>query len=132
MKLTIIYQKKKLSPAARHALKDYCQRLNYYARINLIDLSKSSTRSLPTKNLIFISPFGQLISSETLSNRLADFALHGHSQLTFRLETPDDTTNYLAHWSLSHLTLSDQLSLTLLVEQLFRSFRIYHKHSYHK
>ena len=71
-----------------------------------------------------------MLSSEEFAARLAQYGLNGQTRLHFILEdSPAVSENCL---SLSHAQLSQPLLTVLLYEQIYRAFRIIHRHSYHK
>ena len=80
---------------------------------------------------------GDLISSEDLAKKLDHLAIYGKSKVTFLIGGSLGLAEQLkrqATWRISfgRITLPHQLMRLVLVEQIYRSFRINAGHSYHK
>jgi 23S rRNA (pseudouridine1915-N3)-methyltransferase len=80
---------------------------------------------------------GKMLSSEELSDKLASLALSGQSQLAFIIGgslglTPAVLERAQFRLSFSHLTFPHQLMRLILLEQLYRTFKINRGEPYHK
>lgn len=80
---------------------------------------------------------GQTCSSETLSKKLAAFALEGKSKVTFLIGGSfglDETLKKQADWrlSMSPMTFPHHLARVMLLEQIYRACQIAEGTRYHK
>ena len=89
------------------------------------------------RQVIVLAIEGDLISSEDLAQRLDRMALHGQSKVSFIIGGSLGLAERLkqkAQWRVSfgRITLPHQLMRLVLVEQIYRAFRIMKGHAYHK
>ena len=80
---------------------------------------------------------GKQMYSEELSKKLEDIALTGKNNITFIIggsDGLDDDIKKLSNYKLSFskMTFPHQLFRVILLEQIYRSFKILHNESYHK
>ena len=80
---------------------------------------------------------GKEISSEKLADKIADLNVSGVSHLIFVIGGslglhPDVTKRADFHLSFSPMTFPHQLMRVILLEQIYRSFRIINHEPYHK
>jgi len=86
--------------------------------------------------LIVLDVVGQALSSEELSAKIDSLGLGGHGQLTFLIGGPfglSDAVRRAAdeRISFSRLTFTHQMIRLLLVEQIYRAFKISRGEKYH-
>ena len=123
---------KKLNSPYADAVKEYEKRLGRYCKIKLCFAKSALPKSSAATTLTITSGIAgaPMLSSEELAVRLSQYGLSGQARLHFVLdEYPATFENCL---SLSHAPLSQPLLTVLLYEQIYRAFRIIHRHSYHK
>lgn len=87
--------------------------------------------------LIALDREGKACSSEELAFTLEDLALHGRSHLAFIIGGSEGLSPRLLgragwHLSFSRLTFPHQLARIILLEQIYRTFRIRRGEPYHK
>ena len=80
---------------------------------------------------------GKPLSSPDIANALDAFALEGTSNLTFVIGGSCGTTDAVrqraqARWSLGRITLPHNLARVVLLEQIYRAFKISRGEPYHK
>lgn len=132
MNIICISPLKKLDSPYAEAVREYEKRLGRYCKIKLFS-TKSAPPWSPAAEILTITSGlagAPMLSSEEFAARLAQYGLNGQTRLHFTLaDSPTVSENCL---SLSHAKLSLPLLTVLLYEQIYRAFRIIHRHSYHK
>ena len=136
----------------RDAIDEYTQRISKYTKLNLIEVKdydydninkvlnsekEQIEKYIDSKDyLITLEIEGKQISSEQLARTL-DETLTVNSNITFVIggsygidKSIKDKANY--HLSFSTLTFPHQLFRVLLLEQIYRSYKINNNESYHK
>lgn len=136
----------------RDAIDEYTKRISKYTKLNLIEVKdydyddinkilisekEQIEKYIDSKDyLITLEIEGKQISSEQLARKL-DETLTISSNITFVIggsygidKSIKDKANY--HLSFSTLTFPHQLFRVLLLEQIYRSYKINNNESYHK
>ncbi len=140
-------------------LEEYGKRLSGYCRLNRIEVPDEKTpdsassaeedqirrteggrllQKLPEKAYyIALDRNGKTLDSIRLSGRIDELAVSGHSHLVFiiggSLGLSDEVLKKADEsWSFSALTFPHQLMRLILLEQLYRAFRISRHEPYHK
>ncbi|MFZ2257034.1 MAG: 23S rRNA (pseudouridine(1915)-N(3))-methyltransferase RlmH [Clostridiaceae bacterium] len=114
----------KKNSAAGKARAEYIKRLSRIATVTF----KKLPAQLPEDCIVFFSG-GDQISSPELAQRLSESLTHG-SQL--HLVLADDPTDHPQPIQLTSLPLSEETESVLLLEQIYRAFKIMAKEPYHK
>lgn len=142
----------------KQGIAEYMKRLGAYGKVKIIEVADLSTdvsseaeakqvldkeaaeirRYIkPGRRLIVTAIEGQLISSEELAQQMDRDQSYGQSKWTIliggSLGLAQDLKNE-ADWSISlgRITLPHQLMRLVLVEQIYRGYRIINGHAYHK
>lgn len=136
----------------RDAIDEYTKRISKYTKLNIIEVKdydyddinkvlnsekEQIEKYIDSKDyLITLEIEGKQISSEQLATKL-DETLTVNSNITFVIggsygidKSIKDKANY--HLSFSTLTFPHQLFRVLLLEQIYRSYKINNNESYHK
>lgn len=129
----------------RDAIIEYQKRLSKYHKLEIIELADSNMKE--EKNLILkkidkrdyivtLEIGGKQMDSLSFSNFI-DYTFLNHSTITFIIggsDGLDEEIKRLADFSLSFskLTFPHQLFRVILLEQIYRAFKIIHHESYHK
>lgn len=134
------------------AIKEYEKRLSKYTKIQIIEVSDENNYSVDIcikKEAEYIQKYiddkdfvitleinGNQLSSEELSKKI-DITLQQNSNLVFVIggsyglaDVIKDRSNYAL--SFSKMTFPHQLFRIILLEQIYRSFKIINNESYHK
>ena len=87
--------------------------------------------------VILLDLAGMDIDSIALANKIQDCYNHARSKITFVIGGSLGLSNELIQradfrWRISKVTFPHQLCRILVVEQIYRSFRILHNEPYHK
>ena len=143
----------------KQGIAEYMKRLGAYANISIVEVADEPTadqmsdteidqvlakeaekikaRLDPQRKVIILAIEGKVISSEDLAQQLDQYATYGDSKVTFIIGGSLGLANELkksADLSISfgRITLPHQLMRLVLVEQIYRAFRINKGHAYHK
>lgn len=141
-------------------LQDYIDRIQHYCNLELIEVDAAKSKhkindaqikkikdeegkrildKIPEgKNyIISLDREGKPVSSEGLSKSIKNLQVRGESKITFIIGGSHglskevlDKSDY--KMSLSYLTFTHQMSRLILLEQLYRAFKILNNEPYHK
>ncbi|QST00036.1 23S rRNA (pseudouridine(1915)-N(3))-methyltransferase RlmH [Pontibacillus sp. ALD_SL1] len=159
MKITIISVGKLKEKYLKQGIEEYEKRLGSYASIDLIEVSdekapenlseaqmeevkqKEGERILakinPDAHVITLEIEGKMLTSEKLAKEIDQLATYGKSKVTFviggSLGLSDEVMKRSDFaLSFSKMTLPHQLMRLVLLEQIYRAFRINRGEPYHK
>lgn len=159
MKITIISVGKLKEKYLSMAIDEYAKRLSRYCKLGIIELpdekapeNMSIAQELDVKNkegariiknlnsssyVIALAIDGIQRSSEELANHIQKLGTGGNSHITFviggSLGLSDEVlSNCHEKLSFSKMTFPHQLMRVILLEQVYRSFRIINGEPYHK
>jgi 23S rRNA (pseudouridine1915-N3)-methyltransferase len=140
-------------PHWRAACDEYLKRLRPYATVEIAeaadrDISADPTRAMATEGadllrsipegswVIALDLRGKESTSEQFSAHIADLMVRGRSDVTFVIGgsaglSPDVLARADETMALSRMTLPHQLARVVLVEQIYRAFRIMRNEPYH-
>lgn len=126
-------------------LNDYLKRINKYHKIEIIELSDSNMEEEKDKinkiidskgYIITLEIEGNLLTSEELANKIDNIFI-SNSNITFVIggsngihEDIKKISNF--HLSFSKLTFPHGLFRIILLEQIYRCFKILNNETYHK
>ncbi|MBM7541298.1 23S rRNA (pseudouridine(1915)-N(3))-methyltransferase RlmH [Amphibacillus cookii] len=159
MNLTIISVGKLKEKYLRQGIEEYAKRLRAYANLNLVEvadekapesLSPAQMEEIKNKEgdrilakmakdtyVITLEIKGKQLSSEQLANQFDQLATHGKSKVAFVIggslglsEAVMKRSDFAL--SFSKMTLPHQLMRLVLLEQVYREFRINRGEPYHK
>lgn len=143
----------------KQGIAEYLKRLGAYATVKVVEVADEPTgdnmseteveqvlakeaerinaRLAPGRKVIVLAIEGKIISSEELAEQLDQYATYGDSKISFIIGGSLGLAAELkkrADLSISfgRITLPHQLMRLVLVEQIYRAFRINSNHSYHK
>ncbi|MBF6625056.1 23S rRNA (pseudouridine(1915)-N(3))-methyltransferase RlmH [Tuanshanicoccus lijuaniae] len=159
MNIEIICVGKLKEKYLKQGIDEYLKRLQAYARVTIIEVADEPTaenmsevemnnvlekeadkivqRLDEQRKVIVLAIEGKLITSEALAQQLDDYAIYGDSKVAFIIGGSlglADRLKKRADLSISfgRITLPHQLMRLVLVEQIYRAFRIVNGHAYHK
>ena len=141
------------------AVAEYSKRLSRFCKLNIIELKESPLRANPSAAdeeavmaaegkeilgkigsgdyVITLEIKGKGLSSEQLADRLADLALQGKSTIDFVIGgslglSPEVSKRANYKLSFSAMTFPHQMMRVILLEQIYRAFKINNNETYHK
>lgn len=132
MQITIYISTKKLLPFYQDLIEEYKKRLQRDCKLEYKLLSADSYIDFSSiKNSYSISVVSQksTTSSEEFANLIQSLSVNGFSSFSFFVGFPPNSNHIL---SITPLSISSDLLGTLLVEQIYRAFRILSNAPYHK
>ena len=159
MKIRIICVGKVKEAYFTDAIKEYSKRLSKFCNLEIIEVKDEMTpdgASIGETNLILskeaeriksnikdseyvvtLEIEGKKLTSEGLANKISDVTLKGFNTITFIIGGSlglDDTIKHLSNFKLSFsdMTFPHQLMRVILLEQIYRSFKINNHEPYHK
>ena len=129
----------------RDAISDYEKRISKYHKINIIEVNDSNMKEESKKKkknikkddfVITLEINGNVISSMEFANKI-DKLFITNSNITFVIggsDGIDDIVKERSNYSLSFSTLTfpHQLFRVILLEQIYRCFKILNNETYHK
>ena len=159
MNITVIAIGKLKEKYWTDAVKEYSKRLGGYCNLNIIELKESPLRAnpsaadeeavkvaegndilsriKPTDFVITLEIKGKGLSSEQLADKIEDLAINGKSSILFIIggslglsQEVSKRSNFKL--SFSAMTFPHQMMRVILLEQIYRSFKIIRKEAYHK
>ena len=159
MKIRIIAVGKIKEPYLKEGINEYLLRLSSYAKVEIIEVNDSKVKDNPNESDILkvINEEGERILSKIKNNDLVinldlnkkefdsvsfskfiqDKMVEGGSTITFVIggsyglsNKVKDRANYSI--SLSKMTFLHQMTRLILLEQIYRSFKIINNETYHK
>ena len=143
----------------RDAIDEYRKRLSRFAKVDVIEVADEKTPEHASDTLnaqikekegerilkhlrdgafvVALAIEGDQLTSEQLAARIAQWGLHGVSHLQFVIGgslglDPRVLRRANMPLSFSKMTFPHQLMRVILLEQVYRSFRIIHHEPYHK
>ena len=143
----------------RDAIEEYSKRLSRYCRLNIIEVADEKTPEHATEGVerqikakegeriakhlrdgafvIALAIDGKQLSSEELAAKIEDWGLHGVSHIQFVIGGSiglDDAILRRADFKLSFskMTFPHQLMRVILLEQIYRAYKINAGEPYHK
>ena len=158
MKVTIVCAGKLKEKYLTTGIQEYLKRLQPFAQVDIREiheekmpedpspaekeqvLHKEGERLLklvpPGSYLFVLDVYGQELSSEDLAAKMADLGLHGRSSITFLIGGAFGLSKEVRQaadqrLSFSQLTFTHQMVRLLLIEQIYRCFKIKHGEKYH-
>jgi 23S rRNA (pseudouridine1915-N3)-methyltransferase len=137
----------------RAAADEYLKRLRPYAAVEAVEVADRDIagdadramgqegadllRAIPTtSHVIALDLGGRELSSEALAEHISELMVRGRSDITFVIGgsaglAPDIRARADERLALSRFTLPHQLARVVLLEQIYRAFRIMRNEPYH-
>lgn len=159
MKITIISVGKIKEKYLKDAIAEYAKRLSKYCKLELIEVADEKTPDhaseivetqirdkegeriakfiKPDSFVIALAIDGAMLSSEQFASKINTLGINGQSHLTFVIGGSIGLSQSVlsrADYSLSFskMTFPHQLMRVILLEQIYRSYRIIQGEPYHK
>lgn len=130
----------------KEAIKDYQTRLTKYTKLEIIELQDDNIKDEATRILKYIDEKsyvitldikGNMLTSIELANKIKDLNTYGNSNITFIIggsDGIDESIKKKSDYSISFskLTFPHQLFRVMLLEQIYRAYKIINNEQYHK
>ncbi|MCR5181959.1 MAG: 23S rRNA (pseudouridine(1915)-N(3))-methyltransferase RlmH [Clostridia bacterium] len=141
------------------AVSEYSKRIRRFSGLEIVELKESLLPSNPSlkdeekvkeeegreilrtikkdEYVITLEIKGRSLNSEELASKMADLALTGHPDIAFIIGgslglSPEVSARANFKLSFSSMTFPHQLMRVILLEQIYRSFKINNHETYHK
>ncbi len=139
MKINIYVKKENINKFYKDSLQEYYKRFSSICKINLTNYKKSDEFFKKIKNshhTFFICNEFDSISSEDLAENIKKITLNGISTINFIILEEKvrnfDLEDNFSNFAISKMEMNLGLTLTILYEQIYRSFTIIDGRTYHK
>ncbi|MDC3425836.1 23S rRNA (pseudouridine(1915)-N(3))-methyltransferase RlmH [Aquibacillus sp. 3ASR75-11] len=159
MKITIIAVGKLKEKYLKQGIQEYIKRLGAYAKVDIIEIpdekapenmSEAEMKEVKRKEgerilskistddyIISLEIMGHMLSSEQFATKIDQLATYGKSKVTFVIGGSLGLSEEVRRrsdfaLSFSKMTLPHQLMRLVLLEQVYRAFRIMRGEPYHK
>ena len=147
MKITIVAIGKLKEKFLVEGVEEYLKRLRLFSKIEIREISECRTvdeegkkilAQIPKDSFIFVLDVaGSAITSESFANKIADLNLRGISNITFVIGGAFGLSEEVKkisgfRMSLSEMTFTHQMARLILLEQIYRAFKINRGEPYHK
>ena len=131
----------------RDAMAEYGKRLSRYVKLNLIEVADGPDKKAEGNRMLERLPDdayiisleinGNALSSEELSQKISELENSGRSRIVFIIGGPDGLHNDVLsrsdfRLSFSKMTFPHPLMRVILMEQIYRAYRIMKGEPYHK
>jgi len=159
MQITLVCVGKIKENFYREAIAEYSKRLSRYCKLNIVEVPDEMTpdnagpaieeqikkkegerilSKIPdSAHVITLEIKGKKHTSESLASRISDLGVNGISHIVFVIGGSLGLHQCVINRSDEHLSFSDmtfphQLMRVILLEQIYRSYRIINREPYHK
>jgi len=146
MKITLVAVGKLKEKFLIEGVAEYSKRLKPFAKIEIREVAEQKSveeegkkllAQVPKENfLIVLDVAGEFLTSEDFAKKIADLNLRGVSDITFLIGgafgLSDEVKNAADfRLSFSKMTFTHQMARLILVEQIYRAFKINRGEPYH-
>ena len=136
MRITLVTVGKIKEKFFVQAIEEYSKRLSRYCKLEIIEVADEKTPD-KASDVIALAIEGKMRSSEELAVRIEKLGIGGESHLTFVIGgslglAPAVLNRADEKLSFSPMTFPHQLMRVILLEQIYRSYRIINHEPYHK
>ena len=158
MKISIVAAGKLKEKYLTEGIKEFLKRLTPFANVNIIEINEEKMKDNPSEAekqqvlaqegqrllkqvtegsyLIVLDVYGKNLSSEELAAKIDSLALNGKSHITFLIGGAFGLSQEVRQaadllLSFSNMTFTHQMVRLLLVEQIYRAFKINRGEKYH-
>lgn len=159
MKITVVAVGKIKEKYLKDAIAEYSKRLGKYCKLEFVEVTDEKTPDHANPSMeeqirlregerilkyikddsfvITLEINGKQLTSEELAHKIDQLGIQGHSHLTFIIGSSIGLSKEVlarSHYALSFskMTFPHQLMRVILLEQIYRSYRIIHGEPYHK
>jgi len=159
MKITLVTVGKIKEKYLRDAIHEYSKRLSRYCKLEMIEVADEKTPDQASETVeeqirdkegerilkylkddmyvITLEIAGKMLSSEELADKIEKLGIQGHSSIAFVIGGSIGLGREVLKrsdysLSFSKMTFPHQLMRVVLLEQIYRSYRIINKEPYHK
>ena len=140
MRIDIICIGKLKEDYLRAAQQEYLKRLGPYARLSVTEVADEKAMEKALANGAFavaLAVDGVVLTSEGFAQKLQNMGINGISHIAFVIGGAEGLSHRILgqcpmKLSLSAMTFPHQMARIILLEQIYRAFRIINNEPYHK
>lgn len=133
MRIQVFIQQKKADSLYTAAMDEYLKRLRAYAAVSVTYLKSEKQMekaAAKSRKKFFVTSGKKTMASPELAEKIEDFSVRGESSIDFFIgEEPGER---METFRISSFTMNSFLTATVLLEQIYRAYRIIHHQAYHK
>ena len=146
MKITLVAVGKLKEKFLIDGIAEYLKRLRPFVKVEIVEIPECKTvdeeaekilsRVSKNSKLFVLDVFGEELTSENFAKKIADLTLTGESDFTFAIGGAFGLGEELRKaadfkLSLSKMTFTHQMTRIILLEQIYRAFKINRGEPYH-
>ena len=137
MNINVVVFMRKTEKFYENAAAEYEKRLKKYCKLRILRLRPGDPCPKPEGPGVILQPGGAMLSSEELAEKIEGAQVRGVSRVWVILpgEELPDTSGWETEpirMGLSPMQMSQGLTLTVALEQIYRAYKIIHGETYHK
>ncbi len=129
MNINIYYKNKKLDEPYLTLFNEYKKRLSPYAKLELKTGAKNINKTKDDYR-ININASSKALSSEDFAEKIGDLSLNSFTNIGFYIDEDNEGKDF--NFALLYNKISDEMCISVLVEQIYRAFAILNNKTYHK
>ncbi len=130
---TTINNKNKMQKFHLDMLNEYLKRLSKYSKCEIVFGNKKVSK-ISKNTKIFLVNNTETGSSEALAENINEITVSGFSEIIFIYDISQVSINDvdISDFSVSTMNFSEETSICVLLEQVYRGYKILNNESYHK
>ena len=137
MRITLITVGKIKEKYFTDAIAEYQKRLSRYCKLEILEVADEKTPDGASAYTIALAIDGKQMTSENFAEKIQGLGIRGESHICFLIGGSLGMSDSLLRQaderiSFSKMTFPHQLMRVILLEQIYRGFRIIHHEPYHK
>lgn len=110
---------------------------NYYEKYKIIEGEKILSQIKPDSYVITLEIEGKSLSSQDFANKIQEISLQGINELVFIIGGANGLSKNVSDradfkLSFSKMTFTHQMIRLILIEQIYRAFKIINNENYHR
>lgn len=133
MRIQVYVQQKKADPLYRKAMEEYLKRLGAYASVSVTYLKNEKQmqkKAAGSRKKFFVACGKKTMTSPEFAREIENLSVRGASSIDFFIgEQPKEDMEV---FRISSFTMDSSLTAAVLLEQIYRAYRIIHHQAYHK
>ncbi len=128
-----ISNKNKIQDFHKDMIKEYIKRLSKYAKTEIIYGNKK-LKKISDNTSIFLINNSKTETSECLAKKVNDLTVSGTSEIIFiyNISQIENLNCSYNTFSVSTMNFTEETNVCVLLEQLYRSYKILNNENYHK